>query len=737
MSSPLNEASDTSNSSVRKRVVHIDPLEITQSLGFQTFRKGARKPWTKEEDSKLSSLVATEYPKPIDVEKVNWDSIAETLFPDGFRKGKECRKRWCNSLNPTLRRGKWSKEEDEKLVRAFEKYGASWLKVSQEIEGRTDDQCAKRYMEVLDPSTKNRLKPWSMEEDLRLIQQIKIHGTKWRTISNGFEGRPSLTCRNRWRKLVTDVVRGKADPLIKLQVENVTQKNMDDESNEDNILEVLSKKQQELTESNKETGPKNSKRPKKLKRDPDLLLNTPRPTSVNTPANEQSRTEVEWRYTLTPDGNKQARVGEDGYFSRNNIFGEENGGVIKNQQMVQQLVSYAKKRHLNITVHQHIHHHYASNTQQDTNSRTQPNRFNVEPEDQLSRFQHFNYLPPLIEVPKLNSSQSSPNNSSYEGASGTTPTTTQFHHHHHHHHHHHNNNEKDQRTKPASTNGSVIRSTTPAELDGTRESDLIKLLNNTDELNRRETTPISNPLTPLAQAVEYVEAEENQKLKRRKLGPTVESNADIVSKAQHLNNDKNHDIPSEDEEELDFWETMRNLTELPNNTLNNTTTKPTVTSSKNILSHDTTYHNSTTSSNNSKILTSTQFSQKPVSQHHPLHYYNSNTRENTPKPVLIQSQARKETGNVQGSNNNEGQEEGLDEEDKLLAREVSEVGVDQETLNSYGLFYNVYTREGSTFPELQPQQSSQQQQQQQQQQQKYSVYDQWGGGFGMIPFNPS
>ena len=51
-------------------------------------------------------------------------------------------------------------------------------------------------------------------------------------------------------------VRGKADPLIKLQVENVTQKNMDDESNEDNILEVLSKKQQELTESNKETEPK-------------------------------------------------------------------------------------------------------------------------------------------------------------------------------------------------------------------------------------------------------------------------------------------------------------------------------------------------------------------------------------------------------------------------------------------------------------------------------------------------
>ncbi|CAX42310.1 Myb-like DNA-binding protein, putative [Candida dubliniensis CD36] len=735
MSSSPKEASDTSNSSVRKRVVHIDPLEITQSLGFQTFRKGARKPWTKEEDSRLSSLVETEYPKPIDVEKVNWDYIAETLFPDGFRKGKECRKRWCNSLNPSLRRGKWSKEEDEKLVRAFEKYGASWLKVSQEIEGRTDDQCAKRYMEVLDPNTKNRLKPWSMEEDLRLIQQIKIHGTKWRTISNGFEGRPSLTCRNRWRKLVTDVVRGKADPLIKSQVENVTQKSIDDESNKDNILEVLSKKQQELTESNKENGPKSGKRFKRVKRDPDLPLNSPRSASASTPTSEQSRVEVEWRYALTPDSSKQTRNAEDGYFSRSNVFGEENGGVIKNQQMVQQLVSYAKKRHLNITVHQHIHHHYGSSAQQDTNNRTQPNRFNIEPEDQQARFQHFNYLPPLVEVPKLNSSQSSPNNSSYEGASGTTPTTTQFHHHHHHHHHHHNNHEKDQRIKPTRNNESAVRSTTPAELDGTRESDLIKLLNNTDELNKRETTPISNPLTPLAQAVEYVEAEENQKVKRRKLGASIESSTDMVNRAQHPNNDKNHDIPSEDEE-LDFWETMRNLTELPNSTLNNATGKPTVSNNKNNISHDTAYHNNATSSTNSKILTSTQFSQKPVSQHHPLHYYNSNTRENTPKPVLSQSQVRKQTENGQ-HNNDEEQEEGLDEEDKLLAREVSEVGVDQETLNSYGLFYNVYTREGSTFPEVQPQQSSQQQQQQQQQQQKYSVYDQWGGGFGIIPFNPS
>ena len=37
---------------------------------------------------KLSSLVATEYPKPIDVEKVNWDSIAETLFRMGLERAR-------------------------------------------------------------------------------------------------------------------------------------------------------------------------------------------------------------------------------------------------------------------------------------------------------------------------------------------------------------------------------------------------------------------------------------------------------------------------------------------------------------------------------------------------------------------------------------------------------------------------------------------------------------------------
>ncbi|RCK56611.1 Myb-like DNA-binding protein BAS1 [Candida viswanathii] len=664
------EVSDSSASS-KKRVVQIDPLAITESLGFRIFRKGGRKPWTKEEDTKLVELVQTGYTQPIDLDQVDWDSIAEQVASDGLRKGK------------------WTKEEDEELIRAYKKHGASWLKVSLEIEGRTDDQCAKRYMEVLDPSTKNRLEPWSMEEDLRLIQLIKKYGTKWRTICNSFDSRPALTCRNRWRKLVTDVVRGKADPLIKKEVEKVTNGAESDASSDGNILEVLSKQQEELTKQKKTADVKKPRPPKRIHTGPEApssssspssRMATMPPPSSSSPSESTSRsrsksvvsgpakTDVEWRYTLGHRGS------EDNDLPLSLLFDSNAGGVIKDEQTVKFLVSYAKKNNMNVTVHQHIHHHYAAaGSPKEGNHRgsvSGPAAYNVEPEDQQARFQHFNYLPPLVQVPKLNSSHSSPNNSS-QGDNSHMPTSS-----------------TQPKTDPP-----------PNDFDGSRESDIMKLLNGAEEFNKqREGTPGSNPLTPLAQAVEFVESEDNQKYKRRK----VDSGKTTATGSSHSHGHHRHnqqfDLPSEDEEGLDFWETMRNLNALPY-------ANPKTPNKVNPIPEQTTSAHSkgpvvssTTTTNN--------YSQKPVSQHHPLHYYNSKDDEE-----------------------DEVDEEGLDEEDKVLAREVAEVGVDQETLNSYGLFYNVYTREGSTFPDTQPQNKPEEQ--------STSVYDQWGGGFGIIPFNPS
>ncbi|KAK7679913.1 hypothetical protein QCA50_017072 [Cerrena zonata] len=237
--------------SSKRKIKQLDPLAITESLGLQTYRKDTRLPWSKEEDAQLMRAIRELYPeeelKNIRPESIEWDAVSEKIGSDGIRKAKDCRKRWCHSLDPSLRRGKWTPEEDELLIQAHQKYGPSWQKVSIEIKGRTDDQCAKRYLEVLDPSTKDRLRPWTYDEDLLLIRQIKIHGTKWRTIAGEISGRPSLTCRNRWRKIVTDVVRGKANPLVTREVDLITNGSLDSKVLQQNIedshaKEMLKKK---------------------------------------------------------------------------------------------------------------------------------------------------------------------------------------------------------------------------------------------------------------------------------------------------------------------------------------------------------------------------------------------------------------------------------------------------------------------------------------------------------------
>lgn len=218
-----------SKSGKTKKSLQFDPLEITESLGYKTYRKNGRNSWSKQDDNELRSLlnmalVELGYANGMDdiksiqeselvCQKVSWEDIA-ARFKNSHRKPKELRKRWTSSLDPNLKRGKWDPDEDELLLKAYAKHGSHWLNVASEISGRTEDQCAKRYVEILGPSSEGRLRAWTLEEDLSLVSKVKSYGTKWRRISSELESRPSLTCRNRWRKIITSIVRGQAPPEI-------------------------------------------------------------------------------------------------------------------------------------------------------------------------------------------------------------------------------------------------------------------------------------------------------------------------------------------------------------------------------------------------------------------------------------------------------------------------------------------------------------------------------------------
>jgi len=84
-------------------------------------------------------------------------------------------------LDPELKRGNWTAEEDEKLRHAVAVYGKSWVDVAAFIPGRNNDQCRERWNDHVDPAVvKGR---WTDEEDKRLLQEAETSGTKWKEIS--------------------------------------------------------------------------------------------------------------------------------------------------------------------------------------------------------------------------------------------------------------------------------------------------------------------------------------------------------------------------------------------------------------------------------------------------------------------------------------------------------------------------------------------------------------------------
>ncbi|ORX60273.1 hypothetical protein DM01DRAFT_1342778 [Hesseltinella vesiculosa] len=172
-------------------VLQPDDLEPPSKKLKHYRRFGERAPWNAEEDELLRIAVSVYGDK---TEK--WSKIAECV---PGRTNKNCRKRWFHSLDPSLRKGAWTTQEDHILRQGVQRFPNQWSKIADLLKGRTDDQCAKRWRESLDPTIDRS--DWSVEEDLRLADKFTEYGSQWQKIAQFFDGRPGLHCRNRWRKL--------------------------------------------------------------------------------------------------------------------------------------------------------------------------------------------------------------------------------------------------------------------------------------------------------------------------------------------------------------------------------------------------------------------------------------------------------------------------------------------------------------------------------------------------------
>ncbi|OIV90090.1 hypothetical protein TanjilG_01544 [Lupinus angustifolius] len=126
----------------------------------------ARGHWRPTEDAKLKELVA-QYGAQ------NWNSIADHF--DG-RSGKSCRLRWFNQLDPRIKRGAFTEDEETRLIYAHSLYGNKWALISRLFPGRTDN-AVKNHWHVMNARWQREESNYYRRNNPYLLRDLSLNNS--------------------------------------------------------------------------------------------------------------------------------------------------------------------------------------------------------------------------------------------------------------------------------------------------------------------------------------------------------------------------------------------------------------------------------------------------------------------------------------------------------------------------------------------------------------------------------
>jgi hypothetical protein len=172
-------------------IMHENQFEILQNKKEK--EKQSTK-WTKEEDEILLKK-ANEY------HFKKWKEVASFL---PGHSSIQCSARF-RRIKKGIIKGNWKKEEDDKLLELYKKYGKNWSKISKEMKTRTGKQIRDRFLNSLDERVIKR--KFNNDEDEEILNLYKKYGNCWSLIAKNLKGRTGDMVKNRFYSKLIKIIK--------------------------------------------------------------------------------------------------------------------------------------------------------------------------------------------------------------------------------------------------------------------------------------------------------------------------------------------------------------------------------------------------------------------------------------------------------------------------------------------------------------------------------------------------
>ncbi|KAF5772633.1 putative transcription factor MYB family [Helianthus annuus] len=133
--------------------------------------------WTVEEDEKLVKYIQSNG-------EGSWKSLPKNAGL--LRCGKSCRLRWINYLRGDLKRGHFSVKEDEMIVMLHKSFGNRWSMIASHLPGRTDNEIKNHWNSRLSRQSYRFLKNASLDVSTLVNQKKRRLGRVSRSVAKKY-----------------------------------------------------------------------------------------------------------------------------------------------------------------------------------------------------------------------------------------------------------------------------------------------------------------------------------------------------------------------------------------------------------------------------------------------------------------------------------------------------------------------------------------------------------------------